>query len=179
MVAHDLRPTSIVEDIGFRAYSQQLNPDYKVPAASTVATYLKALYLDLKPSIVALLKNQDVALTTDLWSSIAREGYITITCHLISPSWEMKSLVIATRALPDQHTGINIRKHLMDISSEFEITKITGVTSDNASNMVVAMESGDLGLHTRCFSHTLQLTVNENPHHCQGCSCREAACGPF
>ena len=161
MVAYDMRPISIVENLGFRVYSQQLNPEYKVPSAATISSYIKGLYCDLKPQITAELDGEDIAITTDMWSSIVQEGYITVTCHFISSAWELKNMVIATRAVPEQHTGIHIRERLQSIVGEFGITKVTGVVTDNASNMVVVMETGELGLHIRCFSHTLQLVVND------------------
>ena len=53
--------------------------------------------------------------------------------------WEIKNLVIATRAVPEKHTGKHIRETLTAIKQEFGICKLTGVVTDNAANMVTAM----------------------------------------
>ena len=161
MIAHYLRPISMVANAGFLAYSRALNPDYKVPCPTTVAKYVKALYNELKPKVMEEMSGQQVALTTDLWTSMATDSYITITCHFVSNSWEMRNLAVATRPFDTQHSGDNIRTILKAIADEFEITCLAGVVTDNATNMVASMSTGELGLHIRCFAHTLQLAVND------------------
>ena len=161
MIAHDLRPISMVANAGFLAYSRALNPDYKVPCPTTVTKYVKALYNELKPKVMEEMSGQQVALTTDLWTSMATDSYITITCHFVSDSWEMRNVAVATRPFDTQHSGDNIRTTLKAIADEFQITSLAGVVTDNATNMVASMSTGELGLHIRCFAHTLQLAVND------------------
>ena len=150
----------MVANAGFLAYSRALNPDYKVPCPATVAKYVKALYNELKPKVLEEMSGQQVALTTDLWTSMATDSYITITCHFVSDSWEMRNVAVATRPFDTQHSG-DIRTILKAIAEEFEITSLAGVVTDNATNMVASMLTGELGLHIRCFAHTLQLAVND------------------
>ena len=49
MVSYDMRPTSIMDKLGFRVFSQQLNRECKVPAVATISHYIKGIYCDLKP----------------------------------------------------------------------------------------------------------------------------------
>ena len=73
----------------------------------------------------------------------------------------MRSGVLATRHMPEQHTGLNIATRIHDIVQEFKIPeeKVAGISRDNASNMDVAVAT--LGYSdTCCFGHTLQLAIN-------------------
>ena len=122
------------------------------------------LYEEVKAEVVTELKDCDVAVTTDLWTSLAMQGYITVTCHFINKDWILKSIVIATRVMDDRHSGSNIAQHLRDIQTEFGIRSLVGITTDNASNMLVAAD--ELGVvHIACFTHTLQLVVNDALKH--------------
>jgi hypothetical protein len=38
-------------------------------------------YFDTKHAVAEILKGKDVAHTTDAWTSIAKEGYVTCTLH--------------------------------------------------------------------------------------------------
>ena len=40
--------------------------------------------------ITKILKGKDVALTTDAWTSISKEGYVTATVHFVEPqTWKL------------------------------------------------------------------------------------------
>ena len=71
MIAKDLQPLSIVENIGFRNFINQLNPLYKLPSRKKV-TYdiLPEVFQAKKLEVVEKLKNtKHVAITTDIWTS--------------------------------------------------------------------------------------------------------------
>ena len=61
------------------------------------------------------MKDQDIALTTDIWSSFGKQGNLTVTYHYINDDWEMRSGVLATRHMPEQHTGLNIATRILNI----------------------------------------------------------------
>lgn len=84
MCARDLRPISIINGEGFKAFCHELNPAYQVPCASTVSNHITKLYKSEKSQLTEVLKKQTgVALTSDHWTSLATEGYITVTGHYI------------------------------------------------------------------------------------------------
>ena len=84
MCARDLRPISIVNGEGFIDFCRELNPSYDVPGPSTVSTYFTKMYTSEKSELLNVLSMQTgVALTSDHWTSLATEGYITVTCHFI------------------------------------------------------------------------------------------------
>lgn len=49
-----------------------------------------------------------IALTADIWTSLATEAYLGVTCHFITEDWKMKTLTLATMPLDERHTGANI-----------------------------------------------------------------------
>lgn len=107
-----------------------------------------------------------VGLTTDCWTSTTTKGYITVTAHYIDESWKMKNKILATRELDNnsgevfRHTGENLARVLCDIVSEFEVKSVSGITTDNASNMLSAASEAKY-THINCFAHTLQLAVKD------------------
>ncbi|XP_046580866.1 E3 SUMO-protein ligase ZBED1-like [Haliotis rubra] len=80
--------------------------------------------------------------------------------HYLTSDWQLKSCVIATRRVEERHSGENIAEILKGIQSEFKIQTVSGLTTDNASNMTVAARMAEYP-HVRCFAHTLQLAVGD------------------
>ena len=73
----------------------------------------------------------------------------------------MRSGDLATKHMPESHTGLHIAQRVNQIREEFGIAKenVAGITRDNAANMDVAM--AELGFpDTSCFGHTIQLAIN-------------------
>ena len=160
MCAIDLRPVNIVLGMGFRLFCRNINEDYKVPSATTVQKYIGLEYDNVKEAVIKSLKGQHVSLTTDMWTSAANHGYITLTCHYITEDWQLKNNVLATRELKERHTGVNIAQCIGDLKDEFGLGSVTCIVTDNASNMnVAALESGIS--RVSCFSHSLQLAIND------------------
>lgn len=84
MCAQDLRPISIVDGDGFKAFCRELNPNYDVPTATTISNYVTKVYDTERDKLIEILKEQvGIALTSDHWTSLATEGYITVTAHFI------------------------------------------------------------------------------------------------
>ena len=115
MCAQDCRPMSIVEGAGFKDFCAALNPQYKVPVKATVKAHLELKYNEKKAELLSQLKDQDVAFTTDLWTSHGKQAYITVTYHYINDDWMMRSGVLATKHMPETHTGLHIAQRIDEI----------------------------------------------------------------
>ena len=92
----DLRPFSVVENVGFKNLLAVLQPRYKVPSRQHFSDKaLPALYeqkkIEVKKDLAAA---SAVALTTDGWTSRATESYMTITFSHIDKEWKMRSYVL-------------------------------------------------------------------------------------
>ena len=120
------------------------------------------LYLCEHP-ISKIMGSPLIALTTDIWSSCATQGYETVTVHLITADWKAFSCVLETSGFPDWHTGANIADKLTEICDNYDVKKmVTHVIHDNAANMITPLnilkeKHGWESL--RCFAHTLQLCL--------------------
>ena len=159
MCALDFRPLSIVNGEGFQSLVHALDPNFKIPSHTCVRNYVHKIYCETKDEILKMLKGQSVALTTDLWTSTATEGYITLTAHFIDETWALQSQVLATRKMLERHTGKNIAEEIKKLVEEFDLD-VVAVTHDNAANMDVCLNI--LGYpHFGCAGHTLQLAVND------------------
>ena len=101
MIVVDMQPTSIVEDRGFQKFVSSLDARYHPPSCKTIAgTLLSQTYKAMANKVCAGLDMVEyVATTTDIWTSVQNEGYITLTSHYITPFWELKSPVLATMQL--------------------------------------------------------------------------------
>ncbi|XP_055068182.2 E3 SUMO-protein ligase ZBED1-like [Misgurnus anguillicaudatus] len=159
-IAKDLRPYSVVENIGFRHPIKTLEPRYKLPSRSHFAeTVIPELYNEAKVQVMSSMSQAiRVAITCDSWTSVATESYITITSHYISQDWNILSHVLQTGAVYESHTGAHLAELLSQVVAEWQLSdKDVVLVTDNASNMIVAAQVGKFS-HVKCFAHTLNLT---------------------
>ena len=86
--------------------------------------------------LTELASVKHVALTTDCWTSINNEGYMTVTVHYISEKQKMISRVLNTILLEERHTAVNLAAQLRRIASDWNLNgKIAAVVTDNAVNI--------------------------------------------
>ena len=104
-----------------------------------------------------------VGYTTDIWSSIGTESYITLTAHFTTSDFEQKSYILATKYVRKAY-WCDIEECVLQLLSEWNLEKASGtsisMTTDNASNMETAV-AGSNWKHIHCVAHTLNLCVDE------------------
>ena len=164
MIVTDLQPASIVEDKGFQDFLKVIDPKYIPPSRRTIMRdHLPNLY-DLKKRELheRMTKSEYCSLTTDLWTSRATQGFMTVTCHFLTEDWELKSAVLETVHVDEAHTADNLASILTRITDEWNITdKVCCVTTDNAANIVAAVKLIKWN-HLPCFAHTINLIVSNS-----------------
>ncbi|KAJ8911510.1 hypothetical protein NQ315_014435 [Exocentrus adspersus] len=136
MIATDYQPLSFVENVGFLEYTRKLHASYTPPSRKTLSTVLlPQFYTDIQTKVKIMLNSvNNVAVTTDIWSSDSNKSYITVTCHFICK--KLFSIVLATREMSEAHTGANIAATLLTIFQEWQIeNKIVTIVSDNGANI--------------------------------------------
>jgi hypothetical protein len=108
MIACDFQPFAIVNDSGFKDLVKALDPKYSLPSKTTVRNKLLPEFVnEQRRKLEDILHEvKYVSLTTDMWSSIIGESYITTTCHFIYEG-EVKSAV-----LEENHTAERIKNYL-------------------------------------------------------------------
>ncbi|GFO47760.1 Zinc finger bed domain-containing protein 1 [Plakobranchus ocellatus] len=115
----------------------------------------------------ALQEATAVSMTTDIWSSRAMQGYMTVTAHFISNDWKMMSHVLETSRMVESHTAENIASKLTRVMEEWKISdKISAVVTDNAANVVKAvglLKEPTCALIQTCFpSDTWAVSLSLN-----------------
>lgn len=108
----------------------------------------------------ASLDAKSVCLTTDCWTSSQTESYIGVTVHYIDKNFEPQQTLLECKGLNESHTSVNLAKELKRVTDEWNITsKVNFAISDNARNIVKAIDT-ELGWkHYGCYAHSLNLTV--------------------
>ena len=88
---------------------------------------LQTKYEEVKARVKKCLESAaQVCLTTDIWTSRATQGYITVTRHFRDELWLMQTFVLETFNLTVSHTAENIAAELKRIANDWLI-------ADNAS----------------------------------------------
>ncbi|KAI5439120.1 hypothetical protein KIW84_024767 [Lathyrus oleraceus] len=134
----DEQPFSAVEGEGFKYYSKVMQPQFTLPSRRTVARDCFQLHLDEKQKLKAFFKSDcnRVALTTDCWTSIQNQNYLTLTAHFVDKEWNYQKRIISFTIIPN-HKG------------------------DTKNNNYEWDDGDGKCFHMRCVAHILNLVVNE------------------
>ena len=151
-IAKDMRPFSVVDNVGFCELVRVLEPRYHIPSRPHFSQeVIPALYNEVKANVTDVLKKaESVAITTDGWTLRAVQSYITVTAHVITTEWEMTSFVLQTRPLFESHTGTNLADVLKATVQEWELERSAhsiAVVTDNTRNMIVAVREAGMSPH--------------------------------
>lgn len=84
-------PLSFVQGKGFRALMQMVEPAYPIPSRRSITRRMDIHYEESKQRLLMKLATADkVAITTDCWTALTAESYMTITCHFIGKDdWQV------------------------------------------------------------------------------------------
>ena len=151
-----------MEGKGFRQLMKVAEPRFRLPSRTHFSkSVIPAKYAAAKQELETFLEGiHHCSITTDLWTAKYQvRSYVSLTCHAIDCEWQLKSMVLCTRELPDQHTAENLSVTLKEMMTEWKIlSKVVGSSTDNARNIGNAMRI--LGIFNMpCIGHTLQLSV--------------------
>ncbi|XP_062099771.1 zinc finger BED domain-containing protein RICESLEEPER 2-like [Humulus lupulus] len=176
IILHDL-PFSFVEYEGVRATYEYLYPGITLVTRNTAKADVVKMHALEKARIKSMLNNNSsrICLTSDLWTSIVTDGYITITAHFIDKDWVLQKRILNFCFIPPPHSGVAICSTMFELLCEWGIEKkLFALTLDNASsnNVTVDLLQKDLTaknalpcngkfFHIRCCAHILNLVVQE------------------
>ncbi|CAM4672977.1 unnamed protein product [Leuciscus chuanchicus] len=162
MIEKDMMPIRMVEGEGFKELMNIVQPRYSIPSRSAITRRIEKRYEAKRDSLKEDLQSPDVvAITTDCWTALNTESYITITSHYIDEDWVLKSFVLLTEALPVRHTADNLAEKLRESVEKWALMgRVIACVHDNAKN-IVADNRGVDWHSVSCFAHTLQLAIND------------------
>ena len=105
----------------FEEYIQRAhNPRFVSVSRQTTTRDLEKYFLDRRYSLIECLKSvNSVCLTSDIWSSNAKEDYLSVVIHFVSADWEIEKRVIGLRLIDVSHSGVNITDRVESVVTEF------------------------------------------------------------
>ncbi|XP_022558100.2 zinc finger BED domain-containing protein RICESLEEPER 2-like [Brassica napus] len=176
IVQHDL-PYSYVEYERVRETWKYLNVHVQFICRNTAKSDVYRLYESERDTLKRELASLPgrVSFTSDLWTSLKREGYMCVTAHYIDRNWKLNSKILSFSALPPPHNGMSVAIHLLESLKEWGLEKkVFSITLDNASSndsMQDIVKShlllnddllcGGEFFHVRCAAHILNLIVQD------------------
>ncbi|KMT08905.1 hypothetical protein BVRB_6g136250 [Beta vulgaris subsp. vulgaris] len=113
VVRHDL-PFQFAEYEGVRRCFAYLNPNVKVVSRNTLKADIQKLYVREKGKLkdeLGLVRGR-IALTSDCWSFITTDGYISLTAHFVDNDWRLQKRILNFRFMPPPHTGVHLSDHV-------------------------------------------------------------------
>lgn len=135
MCARDLRLLSIVNGEGFRNFVHSLDPTYVVTSHTTMKKYDNYYYGSLMQTVATELQSQ--SLLAFIWTSCAKEGYLTLTAHFIDSRGQLRCYGLARIEMKDHHTVENLAIEIKCIVEDFGFsnTPVSGIITDYAANI--------------------------------------------
>ena len=107
LIGECMLPISIVDAPAFIKLIDFLEPSFKVPCRQTMTKRLETQQEQLKSKVkddITHDKSTKVTLTTDIWTSITNEAYMSVTASYVDPQWRMRTPVLATVIMDERHT---------------------------------------------------------------------------
>jgi len=170
-------PFMFVQYEGVREMLSYLNNKVDHISRNTARSDVIKLYEKEKLKLKTSLKSCSgkVSLTSDLWTSINTDGFISLTAYFIDNDWILQKKLLSFSLMPPPHSGAAIFGKVSSLLIEWDIKdKIFACTLDNASSnnkFIELLEShltfkkafvanGNF-LHVRCTAHILNLIVQD------------------
>ena len=106
MIALDNEPFNVVNHTGFTRLMKLVEPRYKLPSDKYFAENLiPEMYQKVCLKVQASVSH--VSLTTDIWSSVAKDSCISLTCRHITPDFDQQVCM-------QLHSTITIPVNILD-----------------------------------------------------------------
>lgn len=128
-VALDMRLVNVVEGEGFKELMRAPEPRYTAPKRETVMHEVNTKYTSTRAEISKLInKCEAVSITTDIWTSLQMEAYLTVTAHFTTEDWYLECFVLETKKMEESHTAEHISQTLTEITSDWDIPGLKRVS---------------------------------------------------
>ncbi|KAK0597141.1 hypothetical protein LWI29_022166 [Acer saccharum] len=176
IIKHEL-PFNFVEYEGIRTVFEFICSDIKLPCRNTAKTCVVRMFNHEKLELQNLLNLVPgrICLTSDLWTSIATDGYLTLAAHFVDNDWRLHKKILNFCRMPPPYTGVALSNKINSLLFEWGIEKkLFSITLDNASanksfvdilrnqlNFRGALLMSGKFFHVRCCAHILNLIVQD------------------
>ena len=96
-----------VEGLGFRKFMFVAQPKFNpIPCHTTIVKSCFRVFLNEKQKLKEALREQQVCLTTDTWTSIQNLNYMCLTAHFVNSDWKIHKRI----CLMENHKGETLEK---------------------------------------------------------------------
>ena len=163
MVAVDAEPFKIVEHTSFSRLMALLGPHYTLPSSKYLSEkLLPSMFEKVRSRVADMIASEKyISYTTDIWSSVSRDSYLSLTVHFITSSFQKKHVCLHTCPFDEQHTGQQIATKLTNCFEQWSVTyKLHAIVRHNGSNFVAGLRDAALP-NIPCLAHTLQLVIHD------------------
>ena len=134
--SENLSPMVFIESSSLLRFLKFVEPEFKLPYRQTTTLRLLA-----KDALSARIKDDmstraiDIAITTDIWTSITNEDHMSFTASYLTPQWINMNVVLDSINICKWHTLEHILTKLGEIARIWNISKkIVACMHDGTSN---------------------------------------------
>ena len=87
-----------------------LNPDFKPISRNTAKANCWNVLLSEKTKLKNILANvpSRICLTSDVWTIVTTQGYMTVTTHYVDDKWKLNSKLLVLYELESPHIGMEL-----------------------------------------------------------------------
>lgn len=124
---------------------------------------LDTLEDSLRAVVVGMLKDETISCTSDMWSSLENESFISLTGHFINKSWAMKSLSLECQPFLRSHTGVAVAEMVSEMLTGLGLSEDTveAFVTDNGANIVAGFRPNSSIRRNSCLAHTLDFVARK------------------
>ncbi|KAI5617806.1 zinc finger BED domain-containing protein 4, partial [Silurus asotus] len=174
MLALDLQPSAMVENVGLNRLLEYLQPQYSLPSSSYfTSTAIPEMYESVKEVVLTHLKEAEsgiIHFTTSIWVSSQTREYLTLTAHWVTFESRVRpqgqdfhcSALLGVSPIDCDYNMLSIQKQLEYLWDTWIVSsglKLGFTVTDNQAIGNVLEDNA----HTlmNCFGHNIDLIVNE------------------
>lgn len=174
MLALDLQPSAVVENIGLNRLLEYLQPQYSLPSSSYfTSTAIPEMYDRVREVVLTHLKEAEagvVHFTSSIWVSSQTREYLTLTAHWVAYESCVRpqgqdfhcSALLSVSQIDCDYNMENTRKQFEYLWDTWIASSGLRVGFNVTDNQIIANVLEDGGHSTlQCFGHTVDLIVNE------------------
>jgi len=159
-VVDTYQPMRLCENAKFRKLLEAHNSEAHHIDRETLRNMIRQEATSLRAVCVEACKRQHLAITTDCWTSVANESYISLTAHFIDENWKLTELDLCCDPFPGSHIAPVIAAKVQELHLKFGITDeqvVCCVTDNEPTNNAAAdsMSYEWIG----CVDHLVELTT--------------------
>ncbi|XP_041735582.1 zinc finger BED domain-containing protein 4-like [Coregonus clupeaformis] len=163
MLVKDTQPFSVVEEEGFAAFVQKLDPSYNLPNKQALKKMVGSRCEFINDNVVSQMVISDfVSLTSDMWTSIDKHSYISVTGHLVAENAQLSTFLLGISKLPENHKVIHIEEAKNQLVASWGLhSRVAAFVTETSDNMVATVQKLGI-LQLPSFAHVLNLVIKRS-----------------